>query len=459
MFSEQRGAAVLRCIGCALLGGAVVAGFNARGNIGVLAAAAIATVSIAFLAMTRRLCCMRRSCQSAEAANRAKTEFLAKVSHEIRTPLNGILATAELLERSGLSAEQHELVQTILGSSDALTGILNDVLDFSRIERGGLTLECAPFALHEVLDELERCYAERAKAKGLEFFTSVAPGVPAAIEGDALRLRQVLSNLLSNALKFTPAGKVSLEVCPAESPDAGTALVFRVRDSGIGIEPAVMDRLFAAFTQGESSDRRRYGGMGLGLAIARRLASLMGGTIGVDSRVGKGSTFWLLLPVRAVPVLSAQKAEPLPPKRRERILIADDNPVNQLVVLRAVTGMGFSAEVVSSGDAVLESLERSRFQLVLMDCQMPGMDGYQAAALIRERERSTPNAKRIPIVAMTANVVEGDVERCRESGMDDYLAKPFRVAQLAATLDRWLKPPLHESVMKAPVGAYARETA
>jgi len=377
----------------------------------------------------------------AEEANAAKSEFLANMSHEIRTPLNGIVASAELLERSGLQAQQHDLALAILSSSDALIAMVNDVLDFSRIEAGGMCLECVPFSLREITADLARSFGERARAKGLGFASSLAEGVPEAIEGDPSRLRQVLSHLLSNALKFTPRGEIRLEVALAGNPAEKTAVVFRVRDTGIGIRPETLGKLSGAFTQAESSATRQYGGMGLGLAIARRLAALMGGTLGVDSPPGGGSTFWFVLPVRAVPLFSAENQAPPGAGRRERILIVEDNPVNQLVALRAVTGMGYAAEVACGGEAALQALARQRFHLVLMDCQMPAMDGYQAAAEIRRREGAAPWKQRIPIVAMTANVMSGDVQRCREAGMDDYLAKPIRLAALSVALQRWLGTP------------------
>ena len=398
--------------------------------------------------------CACRSRRVAQESNSAKSRFLANISHEIRTPLNGILATAELLERGSLPPAQAELVQAILSSSEDLISIVNDVLDFSRIETGRLPLECVPFSLQDLIVEVNRLFSEKAQAKGLRLQCSLGAGVPVAVEGDALRLRQVLCSLLSNAIKFTQAGEIRLELSVAGVPAEKTAILFRVCDTGIGIEPQTAGSLFHAFTQAESGATRRYGGMGLGLTIAHRLVTLMGGSIGVESEPAKGSTFWFVIPARAVPLVAAAEPAQPRPARREHILIVEDNPVNQLVALRAVTGMGYAAEVVSGGEAALDALARQQFHLVLMDCQMPGMDGYQASTEIRRREGITPGSRRIPIVAMTANAVAGDSERCREAGMDDYLAKPVRLEALASTLERWLEAsPPHRGARIAPLTA------
>jgi CheY-like chemotaxis protein len=283
----------------------------------------------------------------------------------------------------------------------------------------------------------------------------VADEVPQRMLSDALRLRQVLGNLLSNALKFTSDGKIRVEAVLGGDPSERTAILFRVIDTGIGIHPAAAARLFTAFTQADSATTRKYGGTGLGLAICRRLVMLMGGSIGVESEPGRGSTFWFLLPARvpdtppdeatAAPAEAAEHAATPTPAGAGRILIVEDNPVNQMVAMRAVNGLGYTAEVVGGGQAALEAGEKRRFDAILMDCQMPGMDGYEAAREIRLRERDaapgSPWDGHVPIIAMTATAIEGDRQKCLRSGMDDYLPKPFRLAALSAILERWVRKP------------------
>jgi signal transduction histidine kinase len=385
--------------------------------------------------------------QAAEKANSAKSEFLANMSHEIRTPLNGIVGMAEILARTPLDTEQREMAGVIQSSSESLISVVNDILDFSRIEAGGLPVEPVPFDLRAEVESVVKLFAPRAISKGLAFETCIAPNVPQRVEGDPLRIRQVLMSMVANALKFTEEGKVALEVGLGADPPERLAVLFRITDTGIGIDPRIFGQLFVPFTQADSAPTRRYGGTGLGLAISHRLVTLMGGSLGVESQPGRGSTFWFLVPVGQaerpcrvsdLPAALLPEAPPGAPSGGPgRILIAEDNPINQIVTLRAVRHLGYAAEVVSSGDAALEAWARDRFDLILMDCQMPGMDGYHAAVEIRRRENG---GSRVPIVAMTANVVDGDEEKCRTSGMDDYLSKPIRLSSLARTLQRWLVP-------------------
>ena len=390
---------------------------------------------------------IRQARQAAEKATRAKSEFLANMSHEIRTPLNGIVAMAELLGRSNLSVEQRALAGTVLYSSEALMTIVDDILDFSKIEAGALRVEEIPFDLRAVVEGATRLFAPRANEKKLTLHCHIAAGIPPMIVGDPVRVRQVLFNLISNAIKFTADGEVKVEVLAAGDPVAAPAALLRVTDTGIGIEPADSAKLFRAFSQADSATTRKYGGTGLGLAIALRVVTLMGGSVGMESTPGIGSTFWFLIPARPANALQADVGEidaiaHLPAEMPayaapagRRILVVDDNPVNQMVAARALLTLGYLAEIAPGGEAALEALDRGRFDLVLMDCQMPGMDGYAATMEIRRREGGRG---RMPIVAMTANPVEGDRERCIAVGMDDYLSKPIRLAAMGKMLEHWL---------------------
>jgi signal transduction histidine kinase/CheY-like chemotaxis protein len=382
---------------------------------------------------------VREARGAAEKANRAKSEFLANMSHEIRTPLNGIVANTELLGRSGLNAEQRDMAAVILHSSESLMTIVTDLLDFSRIEAGKMTIEQVGFDVRAAAEDAIRLFAPRAAQKGIEIECQISNDVPRMILGDPVRIRQVLMNLLSNAIKFTEQGHVGLEVSRAGDPEHGPALLFRVIDTGIGIAPEVSKTLFRAFTQADSKTTRKFGGTGLGLAISMRLVSLMGGAIGLESEPGKGSAFWFVIPApgmeQPAPTPLPAAAEIEPANKGRRILIVEDNPVNQVVAARALKTLGYATEIASGGEAALDMMRQERFDLILMDCQMPGMDGYETAVEIRRREAGR---QRTPIVAMTANSVEGDRERCVKAGMDDYLSKPFRIATLERTLQRWL---------------------
>jgi len=330
------------------------------------------------------------------------------------------------------------LIQT---SCESLAGMLNEVLDAARLETGQLRIEIAAFDLASAIDSVTQRMAARAREKGLAFEVDVAPGLPARVESDPQRLRQILAYLLDNAVKFTTSGKVRLEVSAVDKPAA--ALLFRVIDTGPGIDPVAAAVLVQPFTQGDSTAARSHSGVGLGLTLVYRLVNLMGGSVGVESTRGGGSTFWFVLPAKGV------VDEPRLTVRPGHILIVDDNPVNQMVAARAVHNLGCTSQVVSGGEAALEALSHGGFNLVLMDCQMPVLDGYQSTRLIRQREAALHRGGRIPVVAMTANALAGEHELCIEAGMDDYLTKPIRMASLARTIERWVPAAKKENA--APV--------
>ena len=392
---------------------------------------------------------LRSSEQAAERANRAKTEFLANMSHEIRTPMTGILGAVDLILADDLSETSREHARIIRSSTRSLLGIIDGILDFSRVESGRLELERASFPLRENLEGVLELLEPSARAREIGLRLEMAEDLPEWVVGDPLRLRQVLLNLLGNGIKFTSRGQVVLVVETFADTDSGPGqgdgwwLRFRVEDSGIGMAPEVCERLFRPFTQADSSTTRRFGGTGLGLAISQRLVELMGGRIEVESQLGVGSTFTFEIGFGAVePNSNAEPVVPPPSLPRghrsgHRILLAEDNPVNQLVVSRQLEILGIEVLVASNGLEVLEILEREKIALVLMDCQMPELDGYQTTQKIREGEGEA-NGRHLTVVALTASALVGDRERCLAAGMDDYLPKPFTEAELEEVLERWL---------------------
>jgi signal transduction histidine kinase/HPt (histidine-containing phosphotransfer) domain-containing protein/ActR/RegA family two-component response regulator len=378
---------------------------------------------------------------TAESATRAKSEFLATMSHEVRTPMNGVLGLAELLLETPLNAEQRDYVDTILRSGRSLLDILNEILDLSKIEAGKLELEAVAFDPVQVLHDVVALYAPRASSKGLLLDVDVAADMPEAVLGDGGRVRQVLSNLLGNSLKFTEVGHVRITAQLVKSEGQSLEVGFSVADTGIGMTPDEQAKLFRPFTQADASTTRRYGGTGLGLAICKRLVEMMGGAFTVVSERGHGTTFsFRVCCVRAPEGTNPARTRPQQSLRRfdSRVLLVEDNAVNRKVARATLKGFGVTVVEAENGQLALEALAAEHFDLILMDMHMPVMDGLTATRHIRAAEAQGTLAGRRSIVAMTANVMREAGDACREAGMDDFLPKPFARVQMAELLARWL---------------------
>ena len=387
---------------------------------------------------------LEETMQKALAASRAKSEFLANISHELRTPMNGVLGMIEILLEEGVTIQQREHLETAQGCANTLLSLLNDILDLSKIEAGRMLLEKIPVEVRAVASDCVRSVSAQARAKDLDLKLEIAPELPARLVGDPLRLRQILNNLLSNAVKFTECGSVSLRVFLRKAPVPGQAIVvYEVSDTGMGIPADKLATIFEEFTQVDGSISRKFGGTGLGLAITHKLVEMHNGRLTVQSELGVGSRFRVELPAlecvpaksEPAPVLTSESATSLELMSRSklRVLLAEDNLVNQKVVTAVLRKRGYVVDVAANGREALASLDRRTYDLVLMDVQMPELDGIEAARAIRKNERW----RDLPIVAMTAHAMTGDRERCLEAGMNDYLSKPVSPSHLIETVETY----------------------
>lgn len=383
--------------------------------------------------------------QSALAASQLKSRFLTHMSHELRTPMNGILGMTRLLSQTPLSLEQASFCEAIRRSADSLHGMINDILDFSKITINQLDFESSPFQLETPIREACDLQELELGKKGLQLISNLSADLPQEVYGDPNRLRQVLNHILSNAVKFTERGSIHLRVKLLSQDEQKFKLLFEIEDSGIGIASEDHAQIFRAFSQVDSSTSRQHGGAGLGLSLCQHLVQRMGGEISFRSQEGEGSCFWFTVQLEKEALAARKKAEagkvpnPSPTARPYRILIAEDVEINQIITRRMLEKLGYETEIVANGKEALLALETSAYDLVLMDCQMPQMDGYAATVAIRSSQ--TARMSSIPIIAMTANAMVGDREKCLSLGMNDYVSKPVHTKQLAEILLKWLPHP------------------